>query len=422
MVEYLDEKLAALATDPSIHTVVCPSLTADASLPLLTPDYVDRIRAARAALPNHIKVIQVATLADAFAATFDDRSMVLESLWGNFYQLEGRRTLVESGDYVAQAATVCLKGNDGRFWTALEADLMSQDHAGVNELLEAYVSYHNRRGTYPESCGGMLQELFWSIPGPFVRALPSPLVDYAKTLDLARLAVAPEAQSDALLLIELLQGRHVAFASSSKSGPPATTTPNDAEADARVDWTLNEISASNLEEMIGKPLALASATFVLKTFQPGTHEAYLQERDRFWVHLGRRSGLKRLWRDPSLNASEAAQAFSEAFSQQGGETTAEAIARSGLHGGFPAVLAQVTAWAKQDLCSRHVSRVINEALDPMSTAQQISYIRAFQARLKDQLPPDVQMMSPESLLNRIEMLVRRYVQAVDRLVDTFRGL
>ena len=422
MVEYMDEKFTAVPTDPRIHTVICPSLTADSSLPLLTPDYVERIQAARAALPPDIKVLPVATLAEAFAAAFDDRSMVLESLRCDFHQPEGRGTSRESGDCVAQVVALCREGNAERFWAALEADLMAQDHAGVTESLEAYLSYHTRRGIYPESCGGQLQELFWSTPGPYLLALPSPLVDYANTLDLARLAVTPEEQTDALLLIELLQGRHTAFAPSSAPSTPANSKPTDADADARVAWTIDEISASHLEELIGKPLALASATFVLKTFQPDSHEAFWQEAARFWVHLGRRSGMKRLWRDSRLNASEAAEAFSEAYAQQGGENTAEAIARSGLHGGFPAVLAQVTAWVKQDLCSRHVSRVLKEAMDPLSTPQQISYLRAFLARLGDQLPPDVRMMSPESLLDRKEILVRRYVQAVDRLVDTFRGL
>jgi len=421
MVAGVDLKMDAAGRSGDVTTFIMPRLTMDGTIAELTPEYYERILRSRANLVRTLNIVEVSDIAELFAAGADLLALVTSALESGYYAADLTTDPPATEDAVTRTGAFLRGGNLKRLQSVLEVHLQDGNHRGAAKLLGAFAAFHLARRCYPMSFGFLLWQLLRSLPGTVRRRIRLPLLPYNQAIALAALATTEDERRDALAMLDALNGRHLDAARHGSSSGSAGSQGSGAAAVRNLDWVIQEISRENLERLIGIPISRARESFDADSNRAMSHEGYMDILESFHVHLGRHSGLAPVWQQPEFNSGEAVKLVAEAFADQGGAAVAEAAARSGQHGGLPMVLNRVAEYSKEVLEALHVNRVIKEALDPLDPKGQLEFIRALMARLGDQLPPDVRSQPPEHFVGRLELLVRRYVQARDRVVEAFRG-
>ena len=95
-------------------------------------------------------------------------------------------------------------------------------------------------------------------------------------------------------------------------------------------------------------------------------------------------------------------------------------AADGLSGGMKFILDAMTEQFKAECRSKHVNRVIKEAITPLDTNAQLSLISVLLKRLAPHLPPDIAESPPDRFIQHYEILVKAYVQSLDKISEIFR--
>jgi hypothetical protein len=421
MVAHVDLKMDAAGQSGDVTTFIMPRLSMDGTIAELTPEYYERILRSRAAWARPLNIVEVSDIAELFVAATDSRALVKAALESGYYSPDLTTHASATEDPVTRTVAFFRDGNAKRFQSVLEAPLQDGDHRVAAGLLGAFAAFHLARHRHPTGFGFLLWQLLRSLPGTVRRRICLPLLPYDQAITLAALATTEDEHRDALAMLDALHGRHLdATHPGSRSGP-AGSQGTEAAAARNLEWVCQEISRESLDRLIDIAISQARESFDPGSIQAASHEDYVNILESFYVHLGRHSGLVPVWQQPELNAAEALKLAADAFADQGGPAVAEAAARSGQHGAVRMVLNQVTDHSKDAVEALHVNRVIREVLDPLDPKGQVEFIGALMDRLGGQLPPDVRSQPPEHFLGRVELLVRRYVQARDRVVEAFRG-
>ena len=142
----------------------------------------------------------------------------------------------------------------------------------------------------------------------------------------------------------------------------------------------------------------------------------------FYLALLRHAGTVPALADDHSVADEALALLERAFASKGGVGAAQAEARDGINGGMRFVLDVMTEQYKLEQQSKHVARVLQEALDPLNWNERVAFIRALLDRLGPQLPADLRRQPPERFARHYDMIVRTYVQSLDRVKQLLRTL
>lgn len=418
MVGFLDCKLDAAGQAGDVVRYVMPRAARDGSIAILTPEYDDRIVRSRAAWVRSLDIIEVGDVAELFPAATDDWNLVGAAQEGGYYFPVLPAQPTSAQDPISRTVTFLREGNPARFRSLLESLLRDGDSQRTAELLSADAAVHVDAGRYADGRGAMLRGFLRSVPATVRRRLRYPLLPYGQAMALAALATTSEQHRDALMMLEAVNGQHLEAVRPRPSTGPATSGHSAADAAANLAWVCDQISHETLSRLFDRPLDEAREGFG-PDLQVPSHEAYLDGIAAFYAHLGQHTGLVPVWQDAGLNQADGLKLVAEALADQGGADVAEAIARRGE--GLRPVVERTLEYLKQKLKAMHVTGVIKESWDPLDGPAQLDFVRALMARLGDQLPADVRAQPPEFFVNRLEVLVRRYVQGRDRVIETFRG-
>ena len=82
----------------------------------------------------------------------------------------------------------------------------------------------------------------------------------------------------------------------------------------------------------------------------------------------------------------------------------------------------VTDQYKAEQRSKHVSRVVREAIDPLDWDARVAFTAALIERLDHLLPVEIREQPPERFAPRVEQFLETYARSLDRVKDLLRSL
>jgi hypothetical protein len=413
----LPAKLAAAIDDGGIEWFLCPALVNDGSLRVLSPAETEAAEAAVAAARTRLRVIEVADICQLVQAVWSDEALVAASLRCGFFNMTPAPT---SGAIVEQTAEYLGAGNEKRFWRVLEAYLQEGHTLAASDLLRDRLKHHAARKEYPPDLGRRLFSLMLSVP-PTVRRLKLvfPLVSMDACFALGRLAT-PSDHEDAQYLMDAVLGR---FASPIHTVvQPKAPRPTNGRAAAIVRAVLSEIDREALAAKIGLPIDTTRAGYVLEQVITDSYDMFRETVCSFYRTLLHHTGAAPAPGDPEMIAAEAFALLERAFDEEGGAAAAWAEARHGTRGGLRYVLDHMTERFKAEQQSKHVSRIVKAAVDPLEWSERVEFIRGLFDHLGPHLPSDLRSQPPERFARQYEVLCQMYARSLDRVKDVLRSL
>ena len=418
----LPAKLAAAAADHGIRRFVYPCIERDASMARLSPAESAATTAALAQARGHLELLPVANILELVEAIFDDHAVVLASLHQGFFEgvgpAEDEAKAVDG--HVTHTVGWLAHGNEVRFWRVLENTLLNGKYDHARGLLTARLQYQIRRCRYPEGLGQRLRHLLASLP-PAVRRLrlQSPVLQLNQCLEVARLAGASD-HPDVQGLLDVVYGRinpdRPPVPANSSSAPPAD---GDASS-AAVETVLAEIDGQTLTEKIRQPLDAARSCYCLDSVVIADYHEFCDTIGAFYLHLLRRVVGMAPTADSHALSADALALVEQAFARQGGSAGALAEAKEATGGGMRLVLDKMTEQLKQDMQTKHVSRVLKDALDPLDWDAKVRFMAALLHRLRAHIPPEIRQQPPERFARHYEAIVVAYVESTDKFREALR--
>lgn len=412
-------KLAAAIQDPSVSRFVFPALDADASLQGLSPAERDRLKAAINEAKGGIRMAAVSDVAQLIRQVVPEESVVLSSLRGSFFESEDRSE--SSATPIEHAVSFLAADNDERFWRVLERRLLAGNSEATQELLLARSRYHVRRRKYPGSLGRKLSQLVQSLP-PATRRMRSlfPLLPRDACLRVCRFA-GEDDYEDVQCLMDSAVGKVAGRPRESVAVTETTSTTVD-NATVAVEAVLAEIDAEALVRKIGLPIDSARASYVMGDVLIESSAEFNDAVSGFYLTLLRHTYTEPVSANAAELADEALDLLEQAFADKGGVNAARAEARDGIHGGMRFVLDVMTERYKVMQQSKHVSRVLQEALDPLDWSHRVAFMRALIDRLGPHLPAEIRDQPPERFARHYGEIVQTYAQSLDRVKQLLRRL
>jgi hypothetical protein len=143
----------------------------------------------------------------------------------------------------------------------------------------------------------------------------------------------------------------------------------------------------------------------------------------FYLHLQRHVNSPSESLDRNTVRADAIKLLDGAFFNKGGHRAATHEACEPVHGGMKFILDCMTEQFKLERRSKHINRVIKEALNPMEPDAQVSFVGALLQRLASHLPPEIVSGPPERFAkndDELKVLVMTYVQSLDTITEVFR--
>ena len=418
-VRNIPAKLAAAVDDCGITEFVHPSVDADASMHSLSPTERDRIKVAVINAKDSVRVGTVTDVGQLLRRVVTEESLVLGSLRSSFFESNG--LLGSPSTLIEQAASYIAQGNDKRFWLALETHLLGGNGDLAGRLFLERIRYQVRRKRYPDGLGRTLYQLIQSLP-PATRRIETlfPLVPKKQCLRVCRFA-GEQHYEDVQCLMNAALGKVAGKTTEPGIGGKASAQAVD-DATAAVEAVLTEIDADVLAKEIGLPIDSARARYVMGELLVDSNDEFHDAASAFYLALLRHAGVVPASTADHAVADEALALLERAFASKGGVGAARAEARDGINGGMRFVLDVMTEQYKLEQQSKHVASVLQEALDPLNWNERVAFIRALLDRLGHHLPADLRSQPPERFARHYDIIVKTYVQSLDRVKQLLRTL
>ena len=300
---------------------------------------------------------------------------------------------------------------EDRFWETMRRLLFSGlvDRAKALLLTRAHSSL--RAEEYPASIGARLAALVASVPRHVI-VDPSifPLLPMGPCMDLLRLAGGGE-DEDAVMLLDAVRNMK-----GGRGTPARADNSNDGDsgsAEAILRSILSEISAIGLANSVTGPIDEARTTFPLGSVVVSSEEEFHDGVTRYFRHLICHCD-RAIYAKPQDVAAAALDLVRRAFESSGGLHAAMGEAKAATRGGMRAILDQMTEQFRQERTGMHVQAVLAQKTSDLSWEQKVALVRHVQDSVGPQLPQDLRMRRPEELAATCELVLRRYVQVVNR--------
>jgi hypothetical protein len=418
-VKAIPAKIAAALDDKSIRHFIYPFPDSDRSLSVLSPAEKENIDIAVINAKGRLRMTAVTDIADLIQAVFGDEAIVMGSLQEGFFT--GGHPQRAGDGPIDRSVRFLAENNNRRFWSVLERFFLRGECGRAKELLATRVRFHIRSETYPSEFGRSLLQLLRSLP-PVTRRLKMdfPLLPMLECVALTQFAAESDA-NDIRLLYEAVEGQSiwtepVVLRSSSHDADFL----NDQKDEALVDSIISQIDRIALAKKVAVPIDAARATYVLNTLTTGSSEEFYDIVVAFYLHLQRHVHSTSDCVDMDTVRAEATALLERTFAQRGGLKAAMNEAADGLSGGMKFILDAMTEQFKAECMSKHINRVIKEAITPVDTDEQISLISVLLKRLAPHLPQEITTSPPERFIMHYETLVKAYVQSLDKMNEIFR--
>lgn len=419
-VQNIPAKLDAAVHDPSIRRFICPSDDGDNSLDTLSPKERDRIAEAIINAKGHTRITEVAEVSKLMRTVLADEAIVLAGLQQGFFGIN--EIAGADNSPIGQTAQFLTQDNDHRFWVVLERYLLAGHSVEARELLLARAQYHVDQEVYPSGFGQQLLRLVQSLP-PTTRRFKTtfPLLPMDRCIELGRLAKEAD-HDDVRDLIEVTSGKTPArvhrlhpTASGSQSAP--------TEDAAALDVVMSEISSEALTDKIGLPIDTARAAYVMDTVTAESNQAFNDTISAFYLHLLRHTGLSAAPVSGDAVAAEAVAILERTFAGKGGIDAGRAEGRFPTRdGGMRFVLNVMTEQFKNEQQSKHVARVLQDAVDPLDWKERVAFMAALLDRIGPQLPAELRNRPPEVYARQHDTIVQAYVKSLDRVKAFLRTM
>ncbi|MFC1761014.1 hypothetical protein ACFL6U_02915 [Planctomycetota bacterium] len=418
-VKAIPVKIAAALDDRSIRCFIYPALKKDHSLGALSPTETEQAQVAVINAKGKLTMTAVNDIADLTRVVFTDAAIVAASLQGGFFA----RNLLKKVDSSPTTDLVrfLTENNETRFWDVLERYFLAGESQEAKSLLGARAQSHIRSETYPREFGRKLLQLLRSLP-PATRKLKIdfPLVATLECVTLTQFAGESDT-GDIRLLYEAVEGKAIGIVSSENSSVNLDTDPfQDKKDKALVDLVISQIDSTALAKNLAIPIDTARATYMLDSLTIGSSEEFCDTICAFYLHLQRHLHSTSDSVDMDTVRADATALVEQTFANKGGFKAALTEGKDALSGGMKFILDAMTEQFKAERQTKHVNRVIKEAISPLDTNAQVSLISVLLKRLAPHLPQDIATAPPERFIQHYEIIVRAYVQSLDRVHEVFR--
>ena len=419
-VKAMSIKISAALDDKSIHHFIYPALDRDRSLDVLSPVETQEAEVAIINAKGRLKMTAVNNIADLIRAVFMDEAIVLSSLQESFFAVDGSKR--SAGNPVSSAVGFLAEDNERRFWDVLERYFHADENEDAKRLLLAYSQFHIRNKTYPDEFGRELIQLLRSLPpGTRKDKIDFPVLPALECVKLTQFAGESDAE-DIGLLYDAAQGKAI------WTEPPIVTRPKtagnrieDDKDQGLVDSIVSQIDSTSLARTVGVPIDTARATYRLNSLMVKSNQEFHDVITAFYLHLQRHLHPVSKSVNMSTVKDDAAALVERAFADKGGVTAAMTEAGDAIHGGMKLILDAMTEQFKAEYQTRHINRVIREALGPLNRQAQISFISALLKRLSPHLPQEIAASSPERFIGHYDVIVKAYVKSLDKINEIFRN-
>ena len=405
----LPAKAGAALADASTDLLVYPSLDADRSLQVLSPQERDRASEAIATARLRLRTLEVENVAQLLQGIVSDEAVLPASLRGGFFDF-GHQDDPEASP-IAEAIGFLTARAEARFWQVLETQLLDGRSRDAQELLLVRTRAQIKRREYPVGFGCRLWSLLASLP-PAIRKVKTtfPLLPMDYCLKVSRFARA-EDHDDVQQLLDAATGR-VGRARGESGDHSAHEGVLRAGSAADVEALLNEISSENLTKCIGLPIDSARASYVIGSVTVDSYEEFEDTITSFYLTLLRHTGT--VLGVGADAPQEAMDLVGQAFSKAGGWQAAMAEAQHGVNGGMRFILDLMTEQYKTEKQRKRVERVLKQAVDPRSWEERVTFMTAFMERLRGELPPEISSQPPARYAQHYEPVVQAYVESLDK--------
>jgi hypothetical protein len=416
----LPAKVQAVDEDSTIARFFYPDLEHDQSMKTLSPSERERGITAIMAARDSLKTKAVCGIDQIVKEVFTEESIALASLTEGLFWTS---TQPRSDTPVARVISLLTQDNDERFWRTLQACFLAGECDRGKRLLKAMAEFLVARKRYASGMGTRLLNLMRSLP-PAVRRLKIefPLLDTALCIELGGSAARTD-YDDVLKLLDAVHGKGMASAASecAEDQPCAATT---SEVDCiAFDTVVSQINEQALARRFGIPIDSARGSYILDSSTVQSEEEFFGILEAFYVHL-------HSWTSGSANVSFAAgdarhkvtALLESVFRNKGGREGAYARARDGTQGGMRSVLDTVAEQCKRETYTEYVQCVFAQAVSGMKWGDRVQFMRAAMKRLGPVLPPELRDEPPERFVRQYEVIVRAYVESLDRLRELLQTL
>ena len=419
VVKAMPAKISAASDDKTICRLIYPALDRDRSLAVLSPVEMEKTEIAVINAKGRLKMTAVNDIADLIRAVFTDAAIVMASLQEGFFALDLSKR-------AGSSPIVCLacflgENNETRFWDVLERHFLAGECKEAKSLLSACARFHILSERYPKEFGRKLMQLLRSLP-PATRKLriDFPLLATLECVALTQFATESDT-GDIRLLYEAAEGKAIWTQSSESRRVNLNAGQFKDEKDRTfVDSVISQIDSTALAKGVAIPIDTARATYMLDSLTIGSSEEFYDTISAFYLHLQRHVHSTSDSVDTDTVRADATALVERTFANKGGFKAAMNEAKDALSGGMKFILDAMTEQFKAEREAKHVSRVIKEAISPLDTNAQVSLISVLLERLAHHLPEEIATAPPERFIGHYEIIVRAYVQSLDRVHEVFR--
>ena len=420
VVKAIPSKISAALDDKSVCCFIYPALDKDRSLTALTPMEAQEAEVAVINAKGRLKMTAVNNIADLIRAVFMDEAIVLSSLQEGFFTVDGSKR--PAGNPISSAVGFLAEGNERRFWNVLERYFHADENEDAKRLLLAYSQFHIRNKVYPDEFGREFIQLLRSLPpGTRKDKIEFPVLPTLECVKLTQFATESDAE-DIGLLYDAAQGKAIWTEPAIITRPKtASNRIEDDKDQGLVDSIVSQIDSTSLARTVGVPIDTARATYRLNSLMVKSNQEFHDVITAFYLHLQRHLHPVSKSVNMSTVKDDAAALLERAFADKGGVTAAMTEAGDAIHGGMKLILDAMTEQFKAEYQTRHINRVIREALGPLDREAQLSFISALLKRLSPHLPAEIAASSPERFIGHYDVIVKAYVKSLDKINEIFRN-
>jgi len=404
-VQKIPEKITAVIADSDANKFIYPDLDSDISLDALSPSAKQETEDAIINAKAKIRAIPVKNIAELLETAIPDEAIVLSSMAKGYFNLQKPPNI--HGNQALKCARILTENNQNRFWTVVDRNLFAEDDRKAKHLLLEFVRFHIQKEMYPAQFGYKLKQIISSLPSSTKRLkIRFPLIPMEDCISLTQFASKSD-HDDISELYSVVNGKNFdnrKSLSMQKQENETNTLKN----------ILSEIDETALAE-ISKPIDEARSRFILDKIIVESHEEFNDIISSFYVHLLCNTNTLSSPVNIKDALSDALDLLEKAFSDRGGDNTARAEAKSGIHGGLRFVIDIMTNHYKIDKQEKHINMVIKESIDSLDATEKKNFIKEFMEYIGPHMPEDIRSQPPERYIRHYDEIVRLYVQSMDKV-------
>ena len=420
IVRNIPEKITAALSDVAINTFIYPDTGRDTSLDSFSPEEKSKISETLIKARGNLETIPVHNVEQLMQNVFTEESIVSSSLRLGYYTVPISSNLKNTP--IGKAIRLLANDHEKRFWTVLENHFLTNRNYEIKELLLNLAGFYIQRNIYPKGTGNKLLRIIQSLPPATLRLkLEFPLLPMSECMKLISFAQESD-YDDIRLLLNANFGEKYLYSKQSDQSKISKLLPAGDPGDERFKLILSEINRDTLTKTISLPIDSARAAFILDSVVIESSDEFNATITSFYVHLLRHTGRLSDQADFRSAGAEAFALLERTFQNKGGAPAAMSEARNATNGGMRLILDLMSEQFKHEEQEKHINGVLRLMLDPLDWESKVDLIRTIIKSLENQLPPEIISQPPERFAKHYEIIVKAYVETVDKVNQIFRSL